>query len=143
MSLVDFITEVFVWVDDALRAAFPEGVRSRGPAPPLPASEVITLELVGEWLHLDADARIFRHFRAYHRELFPGLARVHRTTFARQAANLWRVKQELQRRLITGLTGPREPWLVDSITLPVCRFPPATFCARFAGLAHYGYDPVA
>jgi len=143
MSLVDFITEVFVWVDDALRRHFPRGVRARGPAPVLSDSEVITLELVGEWLRLDADAQIFRHFRAYHRALFPGLARVHRTTFARQAANLWRVKQELQRRLVAGLAGPREPWLVDSFTLPVCRAARSTFCARFAGLARYGYDHAA
>src|SRR4051794_25490406 len=104
MSLVDFITEVFVWVDDTLRACFPRGVRSHGPAPLLADSEVITLELVGEWLRLDADARIFWHFRAHHADLFPALARVHRTTFVRQAANLWRVKQELQRRLVARMT---------------------------------------
>jgi len=140
MSLVDFITEVFVWVDDALRACFPEGVRSRGPSPLLSDSEVITLELVGEWLRLDADAHIFWYFRGHHAELFPTLARVHRTTFVRQAANLWRIKQELQRRLVASLTDAREPWLVDSITLPVCRFARATFCERFRGLARYGHD---
>lgn len=140
MSLLDFITEVYVWVDDALRGHFPTSYRTRGPVPFLSDSEVITIEIVGEWLRLDADAHLFWHFREHYAALFPRLRHVHRTTFVRQAANLWQVKRRLHQLLIGRLTHPREPWLVDSITMPVCRFARATYCVRFRGLAAYGHD---
>lgn len=140
MSLSDLITEVFVWVDDCLQSLLVDPLRSRGPLPTLADSEVITLELVGEWLGLDTDVQLFGHFRQYHADLFPLLGAVDRSTFARQAANLWQVKQQLHRQLVIRLTDPKEPWLVDSITLPVCRFARATFCQRFRGQAGYGHD---
>jgi hypothetical protein len=55
---------------------------------------------------------------------------VHRTTFARQAANLCAVKRTLWEHLLHLVDYP--PWLVvlDSLPVPVCRFAPATFCRR-------------
>lgn len=131
---------VFCLVDDELQALGLTNVRSRGPAPALTDAEVITVELVGEFWGLDADRALYRHFRAYHAAEFPNLAAVHRTTFARQAANLWAVKQALHRRLAGRMTAGHEVWLVDSFPLPVCQFARATFCRRFAGEADYGYD---
>jgi hypothetical protein len=64
----------------------------RGPQPKLADSEVITIELVGEFWKLGTDCDLFRHFRRYHTAAFPALASVDRTTFTRQAANLWHVK---------------------------------------------------
>ena len=71
------------------------------------------MELVGEFLGLDQDQAIFDHFRRYHRAEFPKLAEVDRTTFARQAANLWRVKQLLQQRLSRRLVGKDAPWITE------------------------------
>jgi hypothetical protein len=65
---------------------------------------------------------------------------VHRTTFARQAASLWRVKQLLQARLADWLAGDDPAWLVDSLPVEACRFARATFCRRFGGQADCGYD---
>ena len=131
---------VFCLVDDELQALNLANPRSRGPAPTLTDAEVITIELVGEFWGLDADRAIYRHFVAYHAAEFPALARVHRTTFARQAANLWAVKRALHRRLADRLTAGHRVWLIDSFPLPVCQFARATFCERFAGEADYGYD---
>jgi len=142
MPLDDLILHVFCLVDDELRAAGLDAPRARGPAATLADSEVIAIELVGEFLGIDRDARLFWHFRAHHAREFPALARVHRTTFARQAANLWRVKQLLQRRLADRLAGPRAPWLVDSMPVPVCRFGRGGYCRAFRGQAAFGYDPV-
>lgn len=142
MSLQDLLLVVFCLVDDQLKALGLGSPRQRGPDPELADSEVITIELVGEYLGLDRDSCLFWHFRQYHRADFPALARVHRTTFARQAANLWRVKQLLQRRLAERLTGPAADWLVDSMPLPVCRFGRGGFCKGFRGQAAFGYDPV-
>jgi hypothetical protein len=136
----ELLLRVFCLIDDELQALKLPKLRARGPAPTLTDAEVITIELVGEFWGLDADKAIYRHFRAYHAAEFPGLAKVCRTSFARQAANLWAVKQKLHRRLADRLSAGRGVWLVDSFPLPVCQFARATFCARFAGEAGYGYD---
>lgn len=137
MSPHDFLLHVYCLVDDALQALDPG--RARGPDPTVSDSEVITIELVGEFWGLGTDRALYRHFRAYHRAEFPALARVHRTTFARQAANLWHVKQQLHRTLAAGLAGADPVWLVDSLPIDACEFARAHFCRRFAGQADFGY----
>jgi hypothetical protein len=143
MTPQELLLEVFCLVDDELKALNLGRLRRRGPPPAPSDSEVIAIELAGEFWGLDADKALFRHFRSYHRREFPALARVHRTTFARQAAALWRVKQELQRRLAGRLAAGDPVWLVDSMPVPACQFARATFCRRFRWEADYGYDHLA
>ena len=116
MDLETFIVTTFCLVDDGVAAvAQRQRIRRRGPQPTLADSEVITMEVVGEWLGIDTDVGIVRYFRQHHAALFPGIIRVHRTTFARQAANLWVVKQEVWRWLIDQLGGDPALSLVDSL----------------------------
>lgn len=140
MSQQDLLLYVFCLVDDELQALGLANPRTRGPAPTPTDAEALTVAPVGEFWGLDTDRAIVRHFRADHAAEFPGLARVHRATFARQAANLWAVQQHLHRRLPDRLTAGRDLWLVDSFPLPVCQFARATFGRRFRGDADYGYD---
>jgi Transposase DDE domain len=137
----DLLLIVFCLVDDELQALGPP--RSRGPAPILADSEVVTIEVVGELWGLGDDRALFRFFRDRHAAEFPALLRVHRTTFARQAANLCWVKRRVQARLASRLCDPGAPWLVDSAPLPACRFRRARRCSRFGEAAGWGYDPVA
>jgi hypothetical protein len=139
MTPQDLLLEVFCLVDDQLQALDLAPLRRRGPQPTLSDSEVITIELVGEFWKLGTDQDLFRHFRRYHTAEFPALARISRTTFTRQAANLWRVKQLLHERLARHLAGDDPLWLVDSLPIDACQFARATFCRRFAGQADYGY----
>jgi hypothetical protein len=139
MTPQDLLLTVFCLVDDELQALNLGRLRQRGPDPALADSEVLTMELVGEFWKLGTDQDLFRHFRRYHTAEFPALARVHRTTFVRQAANLWRVKQLLHERLARRLAGDDPLWLVDSLPIDACQFARATFCQRFAGQADYGY----
>lgn len=108
-------------------------IRQRGPAPTLADSEVLTMEVVGEYLGLDRDTALFAYFRLEHPDWFPGLMHVHRTTFARHAANLWSVKAKLWQCLLDQI--PHDPALsfVDSVPVPVCRFGRAYRCSRFRG----------
>src|SRR5687768_979392 len=103
MTFDDYLLHLFYLVDTQLEALKLPRLRRRGPGPVLHDSEAITVELAGEFLGIDTDEGIFEHFRRYHRREFPALARVCRTTFARQCANLWRVKQRLHARLVAGL----------------------------------------
>src|SRR3954466_5986520 len=105
MDLETLIIVVFCVVDDLVRDLCREcRLRQRGPAPVLADSEVLTGTLVGEFLGLDPDRGLHAYFRGHFGHLFPGLRQVHRTTFARQAANLWVAKHALWRRLL-AVTG--------------------------------------
>jgi hypothetical protein len=141
VDLESFIIAVFCTIDDALDEVLAgRRLRPRGPDPILADSEVLTIEVVGEFLGLDQDTTLFAHFRRYHVDLFPALGRIHRTTFVRQAANLWRVKEALWQTILSQV--PHDPGvaLVDSFPMPVCRFARAYRCRRFRGEAAYGHD---
>jgi hypothetical protein len=114
-------------------------LRKRAPQPTLRDSEALTIELVGEFLGIDTESNIFAHFCRHYSDWFPGLRQVTRTTFTRQAANLWKVKQELWQVLIQRIA--HEPCLsiLDSFPVPVCRFGPAQRCYSFGEAA--AYDP--
>jgi hypothetical protein len=116
-------------------------LRRRGPAPTLADSEVLTMEVVGEFLGLDQDVAIDHYFRRAHPDWFPALMRVHRTTFVRQAANLWVVKERVWGRLLDRVLHDPALSFVDSVPMPVCRFGRAYHCRRFRGQAAFGYDP--
>jgi hypothetical protein len=141
MSRSDLLLWVFCLIDDEIQALSLPRLRTRGRQhTTLTDAEVITLELVGEFWGLDTDKAIYRHFRDYHAAEFPHLPRIHRTPFARQAANLWAVKRMIQDRLASRLGAGQPVWLVDSLPIEACRFARATFCDRFTGEADYGYD---
>jgi hypothetical protein len=142
MTLDDYILTVFCLVDDQLTALHCDHLRQRGFAPLLHDSEVLTIELVGEFLGLDQDAKLFWYFRHHHAAAFPALRQVHRTTFLRQAANLWAVKQRLQQHLAGQLTAGDPLWHVDSMPVHACQFARAPYCQRFAGAAAFGKDHV-
>jgi Transposase DDE domain len=141
MDLTTFLVSVFCLIDDWL-ASQPQRLRQRGPRPTLADSEVLTIECVGEFLGIDTDTGLYAYFRRHWVEWFPALARVHRTTFARQAANLWVVKQRLYQHLLTQLDLDPAISLVDSVTVPICRFARAYRCRRLRELAAWGRDEV-
>ncbi len=137
MDLSTFIVAVFCLIDDRLKG---RRIRQRGPAPKLSDAEVLTIEIVGEFLGLDTDKGIHLFFRRHYAEWFPTLREVHRTTFARQAANLWKIKERLWQDLLA--LAPHDPTfaLVDSMPLPACLFARAYRCKRFRGEAAFGKD---
>jgi hypothetical protein len=138
--LDSLIIAVFCLVDDTLRRVTPTRLRQRGPRPLLADSEVLTIEVVGEHLGLDRDTELFAYFRRHYPHFFPRLREVHRTTFARQAANLWRVKEALWQHLLPETGGDPSWAMVDSFPVAVCRFGRAPRSRRFRGEAGFGKD---
>jgi hypothetical protein len=90
MDLSTFIVAVFCLVDDCLKDREP--LRQRGPSPKLSDAEVLTIEIIGEFLGLDTDKGIYLFFRRHYAEWFLALGELHRTTFARHAANHCRLR---------------------------------------------------
>lgn len=141
MDLDDFIITVFCLVDDAVTGVLGgRRLRQRGPDPRLADSEVLTMEVVGEYLGLSQDSAIYRYFRRHYRHFFPALGAVDRTTFVRQAANLWKVKEQVWQRLVEQISYDPALGIVDSFPVPVCQFARAYRCRRFKGEAAYGKD---
>lgn len=144
MDLDTKIIAVFCRIDDALKRLFPgKRLRRSGPEPSLSDAEVLAMEAVGEFLGLSRDTALYRYFRQHYTHFFPAMARVCRTTFVRQAANLWWVKEQVWRILLGSIRYDPALAIVDSFPLPVCRFARAHRCQRFRGEAAFGRDDVA
>ncbi len=139
MDLNTFIITVFCAVDDWFRGRKMK-LRQRGPKPELSDSEVLTIEIVGEFLGIDSEKDLYAYFRRHYAEWFPALAEVHRTTFTRQAANLWVVKEKLWRDLLGRIRCDPEVSLIDSFAVPTCQFARAYRCRVLAEESASGYD---
>ena len=153
MNLDDLIIASFCQIDDAMTQhlqRLPKGrLRERGPQPTLHDSEVLCMEVIGAYLGLAQDQAIYDYFVRHYPHFFPGLLKIHRTTFTRQATNLSHLKEQLWKHWLTDTPHQHDFGLIDSLPLPVCRFARATFCRRFRFedvqnlRAAYGYDHVA
>ena len=138
-STEDFIIAVFCCVDD-LWHPVTQGtkIRKGGFAPSLSDSEVVTIEIVGEFLGMDTDLGIWSYFKANWKEFFPNLKS--RTTFVRQAANLWQYKQQLQQLLAQKMSGFADSvHLIDGFPIPLCHYQRASNCRLFMAEADFGY----
>jgi len=102
------------------------------------------MEVVGQYLGLAQDKAIFDYFRhhySHYSHFFPRLAHVHRTTFTRQAANLWVVKEQMWLYLVERRVA-HDPQLafIDSFPMPVCSFARAPECRRLRDMSGFGRD---
>ena len=140
MDTTTFMVTVFCLIDDWLKD---QSLRRRGPTPALRDSEVLTIEVVGEFLGIDTDKGLYLHFRRYYSDWFPALQRITRTTFVRQAANLWAVKSRLWQVVLERMNFDPAISLVDSFPVPVCRFARAPRSKLIPGWTAFGHDQVA
>jgi Transposase DDE domain len=140
MDRITFLITLFCLIDDWLKD---RRVRQRGPAPALHDSEVLTIEIAGAFFGIDTDAGITLHFRRCYAALFPRLLQVDRTTFVRQSANLWKVKEALWQHLLTQIDYDPALSLIDSCPIPVCRFARVPHSRRLREYSAYGKDEAA
>jgi hypothetical protein len=135
MKLTDYIVTVFVMVDDFCKIYYPpRKLRKRGPVPKLADSEVITMEIVGEYLGFHNDEAVYQYFERHWKHLFPNLP--DRSNFVRQCANLWNVKQ----CFFEYLSRSQDHYLqiLDSMPIEVCKFVRAKTTTQFKETAAYG-----
>jgi hypothetical protein len=105
VDLDTYIVKVFCMIDDVMKILYQDQkLRARGSEPILSDSEVITIETVGEYLGFDQDKHIFKYFLSHFSHIFPALRQKHRTTFDRQAPNLWQAKEKVW-QFILDLSG--------------------------------------
>jgi len=135
MKLTDYIVNVFVMADDFCKIYYPaRKLRTRGTLPKLADSEVITMELVGEYMGLHSDEAIYNYFLMHWKHLFPNLP--DRSNFVRQCANLWDVKQRFFEHM--GRFQDHYLQILDSMPVEVCKFVRARTTKQFKDTAAYG-----
>jgi Transposase DDE domain len=149
MDLSTFIIGVFVITEDWLTEKGPLR-RRRGPAPKLSDSEIMTMEIVGEFVGIDTEKGIYTYFRRHYPHFFPKIRDIHRTTFARQAANLWVLKENLWQHLLehelmvggAEVAGAEEEPLmvIDSFPIPVCKKSRSYKCKVMRDISERGRD---
>jgi len=139
MSIEDFIIVVYCLIDDELKNLLGnKRLRQRGRRPKLEDSEVLAMEIVGEFLGKDCDTHIWTYFKSHWTHFFPHIP--DRSNFVRQAANLHVVKRLLQEKLASHLGAFADPLhMIDGLPMPVCSFARAHFSRVFKGDASYGY----
>lgn len=119
MPIENFIVCVFIFVDDFLKDV--GKIRKSGPDPELTDAEVITMEIVGEFLgHGKGDKVIFDYFFQHWHNWFPKLNC--RYTFAKQSANLLKVKEALHTQIIKKCLESSKARIAisDGLPLPTC-----------------------
>jgi hypothetical protein len=139
VSIEEFIITVYCLVDDRVKKnVHGRRLRQRGFKPALSDSEVITMEIVAEFQGIDTDKGAWEYFCQHWRDWFPRLGS--RANFAKQAANLWNIKQAIQMVLAKQLGAFSDRLhMSDGFPMPVCHFKRACFSRVFSGEASYGY----
>lgn len=139
MPIEYFIITVYCCIEEILREITNvQPLRSKGFAPKLTDAEVLTMEVVGEFMGMDTDKGIWEYFHSHWLSYFPKLGS--RCNFVRQAANLWKIKQVIQEKL-AGYLGAFDEGIhmCDGFPMPTCQFKRAYFSKIFKGEAAYGY----
>jgi hypothetical protein len=96
------------------------------------------MEVVGEFMGIDEDKAIWEFFKTHYLHFFPKIPS--RTSFTRQAANLWKYKQLLQKKITERLGALNdETHIIDSFPIPVCKLARASRNKLFKGEANTGY----
>ena len=142
-DLKDFITIIFVLVDDLYNEYIPDRIKFRRNknVALLSDSEIITLAIVGETLSIDSEKAWFSFVSRNFRDLFPQMCE--RSRFNRVRRNLTCVINEIREKLSPFVRASQSDLrIIDSFPLPVCEFGRAHFCKSFRGYgADYGYCP--
>ena len=73
MSIHEFIISVYLIIEEFYSIVVTHPLRGRGFPPALSDVEIITMQIVGEFLELDSDKNIWKYFKHNWLEWFPKL----------------------------------------------------------------------
>ena len=133
-DLKDFITVVYILIDDIYQEITPTYIKERRNIKDaiLSDSEIITISIVGELLTIDSEKAWLGFCRRNLRDLFPKFC--DRTRFNRTRRALHAVIDEIHKQFSCILGYQDESMrIIDSIPIPVCKFDRAHFHKSFKG----------
>ena len=136
MSIHEFIISIYLIIDEFYSNIVTRPLRTRGFAPALSDVEIITMQIVGEFLELDSDKSIWMYFKHHWLEWFPKLGSY--PNFCKQCANLWQINQQIISKLKLRF-GSDNIHFMDGFPIPVCRYARARRHKNFKGFAGFSY----
>lgn len=138
-DLKDFITVIFVIVDDIYQEVTPTYIKNRRNSnySIMSDSEIITVSLAGELMSIDSENGWVGYCKKNLKELFPSFCS--RTRFNRTRRALYKTI-ELIRHNLTKLIRYNHDFfrIVDSMPIYACKFGRARFHKTYRGYAAYG-----
>lgn len=140
-DLKDFVTIIFILVDDLYNESIPNEIRNRlhKEKAKMSDSEIITIAIIGEIMSIDSENAWLAYVRKNMRDLFPRMCE--RSRFNRLRRNLSSVSNQIRMKLGSKLSFTEDEYrIIDSFPLEVCEFGRAKFCKSFKHeSADYGY----
>lgn len=136
MSIYEFIISVFLIIEQFYSAIVIQPLRSRGFPPALSDIEILTIQIVGEFLGLDSDKNIWFYFKHNWFEWFPKLGSY--PNFCKHCAKLWHVSQQIMSQL-KSFFGLDNIHFIDGFPIPVCRYARAKKHKNFKESAGFSY----
>ena len=120
MPLDNYIIAVFCLIDDLYSELTQKiKIRKAGIAPTLSDPELITMLLIGEFLGVADNKKIWLYFKSNFLHFFPSLSKERYKIFNKQATNLWSIIGELHKLLLENM-GTWQHYLADGVPLPTC-----------------------
>lgn len=138
-DLKDFITVIFVIVDDIYQEVTPAYIKNRKNSKNsiMNDSEIITLSLSGELMSIDSEKAWLGYCKRNLKELFPSFCS--RTRFNRTRRALYRTIELIRHSLTKFISLQYDCFrIVDSMPVYACKFGRARFHKTFTGYAAYG-----
>jgi Transposase DDE domain len=129
------LTVLFCLIDDAYAHLNPRGARSYESIKRLSDSEIVTLALFQQLRGVQSERSFLRDAQRFFSHLFPGVRRLHPSSFNRRVKKLRRFLEPLRREILPELVGEPETLLVDSTLLEVLHPRQVKQSAGFAGAA--------
>lgn len=136
MSIEEFIISVYLMIEELYPIVVVEPLRTRGFAPALSDTEIITMQIIGEYLGLDTDKAIWMYFKNNYLDWFPQLGSY--PNFCKHCANLWQVNQQIMSQL-KHRYGSDNIHFMDGFPIPVCRYTRAKQHKNFKAHAGFSY----
>ena len=136
MPIDEFIIKIYLMVDDYYKKIVTNRLRQGGYAPKLTDSEIITMEIVGEFLQMDTDSQIHQYFKQHWQTWFPNLGSY--PNFAKQCVNLLQVKTLIQQHIVKQ-HGQDNIHFIDGFPIPVCQYARAYRHKTFKYEGSYSY----
>jgi hypothetical protein len=136
MSIQEFIISVYLFIEDFYQSVVIQPLRRRGFPPALTDAEIITIQVVGEFLGMDTDKSIWSYFKNNWLDWFPALGSY--PNFCKHCANLWWVSQQIMVKLRNMFTQDNIHF-IDGFPIPVCHYARARRHKNFRADATFSY----
>ena len=136
MSIHEFIMSMYLLIDELYLLIVKKPLITRGFPLALSDIEIITMQIVGEFLSLDSDKNIWIYFKHNWLEWFPKLGSY--PNFCKHCSNLWNINQQITSKLSSRF-GSDNIHFIDGFPIPVCRYARAKKHKNFKASAGFSY----